>query len=91
MTKIILETDNDWTIKKIKSAINTEAELLRKAVIRSQTKLEKFEMKYGKLNRDTLYGKIDDMELLEWEGEVETMLRLEKNLSLLEEITIEYR
>ena len=91
MTKIILETDNDWTIKKIKSAINTEADLLRKAISRSRTKLDNFEMKYGKLNREALYGTIDDMELLEWEGEAETILRLEKNLSLLEEITIEYR
>ena len=55
MTKIILETDSDWTIKKIKSAINTEAELLRKAILRSRIKLDNFEMKYGKLNRDTLY------------------------------------
>ncbi|MBI5748698.1 MAG: hypothetical protein HZA00_06180, partial [Nitrospinae bacterium] len=50
-----------------------------------------FESKYGKLDRESLYGKIDDLELIEWEGEMETLERLLKKLNSLEEITFEYK
>ncbi len=91
MTKIILEIDNNWTKRKIINAINIEIELLRKAVYKIQTKLKNFEKKYGKLNQKDLYGKVNDMELLEWEGEIETLTRLKKNLISFEEITFEYK
>ena len=91
MTRLIVETDNDWTKKKIKGAIHVEIDLLSKAVQRTQNKLQEFENKYGKFNRDSLYGKVDDMALLEWEGEIETLKRLEEKLKSLEEITFEYR
>ncbi|MEW6378215.1 MAG: hypothetical protein AB1611_01275 [bacterium] len=42
------------------------------------------------LDRDSLYGKVDDMELLEWEGELETLKRLKEKWKSLEEITFEY-
>jgi hypothetical protein len=72
ITKLVVETNNDWTKKKIEGAIHTETDLLRKAVQRTQSKLREFENKYGKFDRDSLYGKVDDMELIEWEGELET-------------------
>ena len=53
--------------------------------------MKDFEAKYGKLNRSSLYGKVNDMELLEWEGELETLERLNKKLRSLEEITFEYK
>ncbi len=91
MTKLTVETDNDWTKRKIKDAIHAEIDMLRKAVQRTQTKLQDFENRYGKFNRDSLYGKVDDMELIEWEGELETMERLQEKLKSLEEITFEYK
>jgi hypothetical protein len=91
MTRLILETDNEWTKRKIKDAIQIEAEILKKAISRIQDKLKVFETKYGKLDREVLYGKVDDMELLEWEGELETLEKLQKRLLSLEEITFEYR
>ena len=91
MTKLIVKTDNDWTKRKIRYAIHTETELLRNVVQRTQNKLIEFEKKYGKLDRESLYGKVDDMELLEWEGEIETMAKLKKNLTSFEEITFEYK
>jgi len=91
MTKLILETDNEWTKRKIKDAIQIEAEIFKKAIARIQDKLKDFETKYGKLDREVLYGKVDDMELLEWEGELETLEKLQKRLLSLEEITFEYR
>ena len=76
MTKLIIETDSNWTRNKITSAIHTEADILRKTAHNIQHKLNSFEEKYGKLDRDSLYGRIDDMELIEWEGEIETLERL---------------
>lgn len=91
MTKLTVETDNEWTKRKIKSVLNVETELLKKAVKRCKAKLDRFEKNYGKLDRDSLYGKIDDMELIEWEGEKDTLLKLQKKLSSLEEISFEYK
>jgi len=91
MTKLVVETDDNWTKKKIKGAIHTEAGLLRKAVQRIQSKLRDFENKHGKFDRNFLYGKVDDMELLEWEGDLETLERLKLKLKSLEEITFEYK
>lgn len=56
-----------------------------------QEKLRAFEIQYGAFDRSTLYGKIDDMEIVEWEGELETLERLKHKLQSLEEIIIEYR
>ncbi len=91
MTRLVVESKSDWTKKKIEDAIHTETDLLRKAVRRIQSKLQDFENKYGKFDRDSLYGKVDDMELIEWEGELETLKRLQANLKSLEEITFEYK
>ena len=42
MTKLIIETDDNWTREKIKFAINTEAQLLRKTANRIQDKIREF-------------------------------------------------
>ncbi len=91
MTRLVVETDNAWTKRKIVGAIHTEIELLRKSIQKTQGKVQDFEAKYGKLDRSSLYGKVDDLELLEWEGELETLERLNKKLKSLEEITFEYK
>ncbi len=91
MTKLIIETDDNWTKEKIKFAIEAEIHVLRKAAGKIQLKIQNFESKYGKLDREKLYGKIDDMELVEWEGEVESLRRMQDKIRALEEITFEYR
>lgn len=91
MTKLTIETDDSWTRGKIKIAINTEVQLLRKTADKIQIKIRDFENKYGKLEREHLYGKINDMELLEWEGEIETLQKVLTRLKSLEEIIFEYK
>lgn len=91
MTKLTVETNNEWTKRKIKSALETEVELLKKAVQKCLNKLNLFEKKYGKLDRNSMYCEIDDMELIEWEGESETLLKLQEKLSSLKEISFEYK
>lgn len=91
MTKVIIQTKNDWTKRKITSAIHTELELLKKAIERSQHRVKEFEARYGKFDRKKLFGKMDDMELLEWEGEIEILKRMRQKLELLEDIIFEYK
>ena len=92
MTRVIIETDNAWTIGKISSAINAEILLLQRSLARTQGKINRFEVKYGRTaDRSALYGHVDDMELIEWEGEVETMTKLQEKLISLEDIRIEER
>ena len=56
----------------------------RSAVIdKIQNKIKGFEDKYGKLDREKLYGKIDDMELIEWEGEIESLQKVQVKLKSL--------
>jgi hypothetical protein len=43
MTKLILQTDNTWTKRTIRTAIQTEADLLRKIMQKIQRKLQDFE------------------------------------------------
>lgn len=91
MTKLIIETDDNWTREKIKMAIDSEVQVLRKTVQKIRDKIRDFERKYGSPEREKLYSKIGDMELIEWEGEIETLKRVERKLKSLEEINFEYR
>lgn len=92
MTRVIIETDDSWTIGRISSAINAEVLLLKRSLAKTEKKIHQFENKYGKLaDRSSLYGKVDDMELIEWEGEIETLNKLQGKLRSLEEIHIEHR
>ena len=43
MTRLTVETDNEWTKKKIKNALNIEIEILKKAVQKCKVKLDQFE------------------------------------------------
>ncbi len=91
MTKLIIESDDNWTKEKIKDAIHTEIDILKKTEAKIQLKLQDFKKRFGKLDRESLYGKIDDMELVEWEGEAETLERVKSRLRSLEEIIFEYK
>lgn len=91
MTKVIAENREDWMLKKIRSRVDVETALLKKQLANVREKVTEFEKRYGRLDRDSLYGKMDDMELLEWEGEIETMHRLQGDLSHLNRIVFEYK
>lgn len=71
--------------------VRSEVELMKRAIWNIQRKLQDFEGRYGKLDRDSLYGQADDMELLEGEGEIETMGRLQRKLKSFEEIIFDYK
>lgn len=72
--------------------ILTEILLLQRSLAKTQGEIDRVEVKYGKTaDRSVLYGHVDDMELIEWEGEVETLNKLQEKLCSLEEIRIEER
>ena len=90
MTRVIAQQDNDlWTLRKIQALVGLEAGLLKKQIADVQEKIRGFEDQYGKLDREKMYGQIDDMELIEWEGELETLERLHCKLSQVENIGLE--
>ena len=91
MTKVIVETNNEWAKRKLQAVLRTEAALLKKMFQKTEQKVRTFEQKYGTADRETLYGQVDDMELVEWEGEVETAKKLHARLSEFEEMSVEYR
>ena len=92
MTRVIIETQNDFVLAAISNAVNAEIMLLQRSLARVREKIRHFETKYGhNADRSALYGHIDDMELLEWEGEIETADKLQNKLFSLEDIQIEER
>jgi len=90
MTKVIAQDNDLWALKKIQALVGLEADLLKKQISGIQDKIAAFETRYGKLDREIMYGQVDDMELIEWEGELETLERLHNKLSRLEGIGFEY-
>ena len=89
MTRVIAENNDVWTFKKIQSWVHIETTILQKEIGNVENKLKAFENRYGNLDRDALYGQIDDMDLLEWEGEIETMNRLREKLARINQIVFE--
>ena len=81
MTKVISQHSDLWTLRKIQSLVGMESILLKKQIEAVESKIHCFEERHGKLDRETMYGQIDDMELIEWEGELETLERLRKKLA----------
>jgi len=90
MIRVIGKANEVWTLKKIESLLYLETEFIEKQIRNTRNKIGGFERRYGKTGQRSLYGFVDDMELLEWEGEIETIKRLEKKLTSLKEISFEY-
>lgn len=90
MTRVIIETSDQWVAERIGVMLQNEAYWLRKTVQNVRSKIRNFEEKYGfSETMNLLYGKVDDMEMIEWEGELETLARLEKKLFALEGVHVE--
>ena len=90
MIKVIAQADEIRTVKKIQSLLSLETGFLKKQIRNTHNKIGDFEHRHGTPYRNSLYGHVDDMELVEWEGEIETLKRLEKKLVSLEEISFKY-
>ncbi|MGR0480349.1 MAG: hypothetical protein ACTFAL_02790 [Candidatus Electronema sp. V4] len=90
MTKVISQYSDIWTLKKIQSLVGMESILLKKQIDAVQSKIYSFEERHGKFIEEGMHRQVDDMELVEWEGEIATLERLRKKLARLENVNFEY-
>ncbi len=91
MAKEVITLNDSLTQTVLQDAIGREKSVLTLAIAQAESKIAAFERKYGALERTKLYGKANDMELVEWEGERETLNRLRSRLERLEALQVESR
>ena len=91
MAKTIITLKDDLSLAVVQHAIEREKRLLTLAINQAEEKLAVFEARFGTHNRQSLFGTVDDMDLIEWEGEEDTLARLRQRLQRLKEIQVEPR
>jgi hypothetical protein len=91
MSKAIITLKDDISVAVVQEAIEREKRLLALAISQAETKVAGFESRFGTRDRQGLFGKADDMVLIEWEGEQETLARLRLRLERLKELQVEPR
>ena len=87
----IITLKDDLSVAVIQHAIEREKRLLTLAINQIEEKLAAFEARFGTRDRQSLFGTVDDMDLIEWEGEDDTLARLRQRLHRLKEIQVEPR
>lgn len=90
MTEVITLKDS-LSQMVLQQAIEREKRALDLSIALVSARVGAFEKRYGNLDRDALYGRVDDLELVEWEGERETLARLRTRRERLEGIRLESR
>lgn len=91
MSKAIITLKDDLSLAVLQQAIEREKRLLALAIDQAEAKVAAFEARFGTRDRQSLFGTGDDMDLIEWEGEEETLARLRPRLQRLKELQIEPR
>lgn len=89
MSKEIITLKDDLSLVVLQQAIEREKRLLSLAIDQAKARVAAFEARFGTRDRQSLYGKADDMALIEWEGEEDTLIRLRPRLQRLEELQVE--
>ena len=86
----IQTTDSEAAARLIRSGLLKEAAFLRLGIEKTTGRIANFEEKYGcslqELGSSTM--RIDDIDLVEWEGEIEVFVRLEKKLKQIDELKV---
>ena len=91
MTTEVITLKDALSRMVLQQAIERERRVFDFSIAQVSAKLEAFQKKYGAMDSNSLYGKVDDLELVEWEGEKETLARLRARLERLEGIRVESR
>ena len=86
----IQTTDSEAAIRLIRSGLLKEAAFLRLGIEKTTGRIAHFEGKYGCSLQElsSSITRIDDIDLVEWEGEIEVLVRLEKKLKQIEELKV---
>lgn len=95
MTELTIKSDQAEAVKsELQSALDGQRRMIQDSIKRTETNLMAFEEKYGfntsELLRRESDGSLNDdnLELIEWVGEVKVLERLRSELELLKEIRI---
>lgn len=86
MPKQIITMQDSLSSTVLQEAIEREKQVLRLSIDQVKATVAAFERKFGTCDRASLFGKVDDLQLIEWEGEEGTLSRLRPRLQRLEEI-----
>lgn len=86
----IQTTDSEAAARLIRSGLLKEAAFLRLGIEKTTGRIANFEGKYGCSLRElgSSTTRIDDIDLVEWEGEIEVLVRLEKKLKQIDELKV---
>ena len=87
MEEILIKTDKkDEAISLLRSAIDREIAFIKTSLLKTKKKVKEFQQKY-KMGIDEAKRKgINDMILVEWEGELETQDKLEDKIEKLQNL-----
>ena len=91
MSKEVIVLKDPLSLEVLQQAIEREKRLIELAIAHIEAKLAAFKARFASDDRRSLYGKVDDMTLVEWEGEAETLARLRPRLQRLVEFQVETR
>lgn len=91
MESLIIQTTNSESAARlIRSGLLKEAAFLRSGVEKTTGRISHFEEKYGASLQEMVSSTtpINDIDLVEWEGEIEVLYRLEENLKQIGELKV---
>lgn len=91
MPQEVITVTDPLALTVLQQAVEREKRLLRLSIAQTESKIAVFEAQFGARGRTDLFGKVDEMILIEWEGEEDTLGRLRPRLQRLEELRIESR
>ena len=86
----IQTTEPEAAIRLIQSGLLKEAAFLRLGIEKTTVRMAHFEEKYGCSLQELVSSttQIDDIDLVEWEGEIEVLHRLGKKLKQIDELKV---
>lgn len=94
MSKIIINSGYTEELKTlVKGALENEVKLITNGLKKTRNNLRSYEDKF-KMDSETFYKKYsfgemgDNMEYIEWAGEIETLKKLERNFKDLSEAEV---
>ncbi len=88
VNKLILSTDEEALRYIVENALDREKRITQMALARTEERLRSFEERFGDMEKARLLD-VDELEIIEWEGELLTYQRLKERLAKLENLQLE--
>lgn len=88
VNKLILSAGDRELRHIVEGALDREKRITEMALVRTCDRLRSFEKRFGGLEEARLSG-VDELEIVEWEGELLTYQRLKERLARLESLQLE--